>query len=117
MSKCNLRVRKRALGAGAALGMAAALVSAAACEPAATTAKAPATRTFGSAIEASVPYQPAAKICVKTNSYDKPGPIALRNLLLATYGTNVGGKMVFSGITRPCDGTVSEHAEGRALDW
>lgn len=75
------------------------------------------TRTFGAAIDPLVPYQAAAKKCLASNAYDKPGPIALRNLLLATYGTNVGGLTVFTGITRPCDGTLSEHHEGRALDW
>jgi hypothetical protein len=63
------------------------------------------------------PYQAAAKKCVASNSNDKPGPVALRNLLTATYGTVVGGQTVFNGITRPCNGTVSEHHEGRALDW
>ena len=91
---------------------------AAACAPANTTvATVPVTRAFGAAIETSVPYQPAASKCVASDSYDKPGTIALRNLLLATYGTNVGGMTVFTGITRPCDGTVSEHHDGRALDW
>ena len=64
-----------------------------------------------------VPYEPAAKKCLASNSYDKPGPIAFRDLLLATYGTVVGGLTVQNGITRPCDATISEHAEGRALDW
>lgn len=91
---------------------------AAACAPVKPSpAKAPVTRAFGPAIEPTVPYQPAASKCVASDSYDKPGTIALRNLLLATYGTNVGGLTVFTGITRPCDGTVSEHHDGRALDW
>jgi hypothetical protein len=101
------------------LGLAAALASAAACSPvtSAGTTNTPHTRTFTAAIESSVPYVAATKKCVAKNAYDKPGPTNFRNLLLATYGTNVGGKTVFTGITRPCDGTVSEHAEGRALDW
>lgn len=77
----------------------------------------PATRTFGPAIEGLVPYTPAAAICVAANDYDKPGPIALRNLLVATYGSQVAGEPVLNSISRPCDGTVSEHHEGRALDW
>jgi hypothetical protein len=89
----------------------------AACTPAVSAAKPPVTRSFGAAIESSVPYQAAAKKCVASNAYDKPGPIALRNLLTTTYGLSVGGLTVYDGITRPCDGTVSEHHEGRALDW
>jgi hypothetical protein len=102
-----------------ALVLIAAIAAVAACSPVTTagTTRTPHTRTFTAAIEPSVPYVAAAKKCVAKDSYDKPGPINFRNLLLATYGTNVGGKTVFTGITRPCDGTVSEHAEGRALDW
>jgi hypothetical protein len=106
--------------AGSAFALSAALVTAAACAPAtvAPATKVPATRAFTAAIESSVPYQPAAKCPVGAKlSTDKPGPVDFRNLLLATYGTNVGGLTVFNGITRPCDGTVSEHSEGRALDW
>ncbi len=117
MTRRNGRLCRQVVRAGAALTVTATLVTAAACDPATPAAKAPVTRAFGSAIEANVPYQPAAKKCVKSNSFDKPGPIALRKLLLTTYGTLVDGKVVFTGITRPCDGTVSEHAEGRALDW
>jgi hypothetical protein len=81
-----------------------------ACAPA-PVAK-PATPTFSpsAGIEPTV-YEAAAKPCDPADSYDKPGPIALRNLLNATYGT------IAAGITRTCDGSVSEHAEGRALDW
>ena len=49
--------------------------------------------------------------CDPADSYDKPGPQALRTLLNATYGT------IAAGITRTCDGSVSDHHEGRALDW
>jgi hypothetical protein len=77
----------------------------------------PVTRSFGPAIEPPVPNQPAAAVCSPANDYDKPGPIALRNLLVATYGSVVDGQPVLNSISRPCDGTVSEHHEGRALDW
>jgi hypothetical protein len=101
-----------------ALAIGGAAAVAVGCTPATAPAtKAPVTRRFSQAIEASVPYEAAAKKCVASNAYDKPGPIALRNLLTATYGAVVGGQTVFNGITRPCDGTVSEHHEGRALDW
>ncbi|WP_434440273.1 hypothetical protein [Lentzea sp. E54] len=68
---------------------------------------APATPAFGSGID---PY----------SSYDgqttceasaKAGPIGVRDLLNSTYGTHV------AGISRNCNGTVSEHHEGRALDY
>jgi hypothetical protein len=56
-------------------------------------------------------YEAAATPCDPADAYDKPGPIALRNLLNATYGP------IDAGVTRSCDGSVSEHHEGRALDW
>jgi hypothetical protein len=85
------------------------IVGAAACDP-------PVARPVTPAISASAGIEPtiyeaAAKPCDPANSYDKPGPIALRTLLTGTYG------VISAGITRVCDGSVSEHAEGRALDW
>ncbi len=77
----------------------------------------PQTRAFGPAIEPTVPYQPASATCAAANDYDKPGPIQFRDLLIATYGIWVGGQEALDSISRPCDGTISEHAEGRALDW
>jgi hypothetical protein len=76
----------------------------------------PKTRVFGPAIEPTVPYQPAGA-CNPALDQDKPGPIALRDLLMQTYGSTVGGQPVLNDISRPCDGSVSEHFEGRALDW
>lgn len=72
----------------------------------------PATPSFpaSAAIEPLL-YEAAAKPCDPANSYDKPGPVALRNLLNATYGS------IPTGVTRACDGSSSEHHEGRALDW
>ena len=113
-----MRIRRapaRLLAAGLLAGSAAGILGA--CSPATPAAKAPITRSFGAAIEPSVPYQAAAKKCVAANAYDKPGPVALRALLTTTYGVTVGGRTVYNGITRPCDGSVSEHHEGRALDW
>lgn len=110
--------------ARSAFAVSAALVTAAACTPATVAAatKVPATRIFTATIEGTnqnqVPWQPAATCKVGSKvSTDKPGPVSFRNLLLATYGTSVGGLTVFTGIARPCDGTISEHTEGRALDW
>ncbi len=114
-----MRFRRRPVRLLGTLTLAAftAVTAATACTPAVATAKAPVTRSFGKAIEATVPYESAAKKCLPADAYDKPGPIALRDLLVTTYGPAVGGRTVYNGITRPCDGTVSEHHEGRALDW
>jgi hypothetical protein len=106
--------------AGSALALCTALATAVGCAPTTVTpsSKVPATRTFTAAIEANVPYQPAAKCKIGAKlAIDQPGPVDFRNLLLATYGSSVGGLTVFTGISRPCDGTISEHSEGRALDW
>jgi hypothetical protein len=111
-------VRKWIRRAGPAIALGAALLTA--CTPATVTAaaKVPTTRVFTAAIEGNVPYQPAAKCKIGAKlATDQPGPVDFRNLLLVTYGTKVGGLTVFNGITRPCDGTISEHSEGRALDW
>jgi hypothetical protein len=43
---------------------------------------------------------------------DRPGAIALRNLLQRTYSTGVP-----IGLSRGCRGGTSEHYDGRALDW
>ena len=117
MGRVTRHGRALAVRLVAAIGLSVALATTAACNPTPPAAKTPVTRVFSAAIEPNAPYQPAASKCVASNSYDKPGPIAFRNLLLVTYGSEVGGLTVFTGITRPCDGTISEHAEGRALDW
>lgn len=92
-----------------ALVLLAALGAAAACTP---PTPRPATPVFAaSAGIESTGHEGAPKPCDPANSYDKPGPQALRTLLNATYGT------IAAGITRKCDGSTSEHHEGRALDW
>lgn len=53
------------------------------------------------------PYQPQ----VSCHPVDMIGPQKLRDLLLATYGVGRGG------ISRGCTEGLSEHSEGRALDW
>lgn len=53
------------------------------------------------------PYLPQ----VSCNPVDMIGPHKLRDLLLATYGVGRGG------ISRGCTEGLSEHSEGRALDW
>ena len=69
---------------------------------------APATPSFGSAIDAYASYD-GQDTCDPT---DKPGPRGVRDLLNATYGQHS------SGISRACNSSeVSEHEEGRALDY
>ncbi len=99
------RLRRRSV---AALALAVAAATAAACDAPDVR---PATRVFSAAIEATPQYQPATLPCDPGDSFSKPGPVAFEQLLLATYGP------ASVGITRACDGTRSEHNEGRALDW
>lgn len=92
----------------ALLGVVAALVLQAV--PATAAPAAPATAPSpGSAIEALAPYQ-GQNTC---DPVARPGAVALRNLVLASYpGTGD------SGIVRACNvGSTSEHKEGRAWDW
>ncbi len=59
--------------------------------------------------EALTPYLPQ----VSCDPVAKPGVVAFRTLMLATYRRGSDG-----GIVRACaDGGVSEHKEGRAWDW
>ncbi len=53
------------------------------------------------------PYLPQ----VSCSPVDMAGPTMLRDLLLRTYGVGRGG------ISRGCTEGLSEHSEGRALDW
>lgn len=66
-----------------------------------------ATRALPAAIDARPTYQGATS-CDPT---DRPGAMALGRLLVDTYGA---GRF---GISRHCTGGVSEHHEGRAIDW
>ena len=59
-------------------------------------------------IEPMPPYQPQ-QFC---DPVAKPGTRALANLLTSTYA----GTAIVS-LTRPCDGSRSEHYDGRAIDW
>jgi hypothetical protein len=62
----------------------------------------------GSDIEGYARYE-GQSTCDPT---DKPGAIALRNLLLARYKGTAN-----YGISRACGSDRSEHYEGRAFDW
>jgi peptidoglycan hydrolase-like protein with peptidoglycan-binding domain len=68
----------------------------------------PAPRADLGVAEGFTPYLPQ----VSCDPVAKPGTLALRSLLMATYG----GRDL--GITRGCEiGALSEHKEGRAWDW
>jgi peptidoglycan hydrolase-like protein with peptidoglycan-binding domain len=54
------------------------------------------------------PYQPQ----VSCDPVDMTGPLMLRDLLLRTYGIGRAGS-----ISRGCTEGLSEHSEGRAMDW
>lgn len=58
-------------------------------------------------IEDYASYQPATKC----RPHAKPGAVLLQQVILHRFGGRAGR------IAAPCDGTVSEHHEGRALDW
>ncbi len=75
--------------------------------PAGPAAAAPATPNFPKTIDAYAAYDPQTTC----ESSAKPGVVALKDMLNATYGNHDWG------IGRSCNGTVSEHHEGRALDY
>ncbi|CAN5298696.1 hypothetical protein BH20ACT5_BH20ACT5_01400 [soil metagenome] len=74
----------------------------------ASAAPVPVSPVFGATIEDYSDYEPE-NTC---NPGDKPGPVAVRELLIDTYGP------ASFGISRSCvPGGSSGHYEGRALDW
>src|SRR5689334_5373426 len=75
--------------------------------PAASATVPHAPRAFGRAIEDYTAYVPQDSC----DSRPKKGTIRLATLLTRTY------KGTTYGTYRPCDGSVSEHHDGRAIDW
>ncbi|MGH8868390.1 MAG: hypothetical protein ACRDYU_10385 [Actinomycetes bacterium] len=63
--------------------------------------------SYGRAIDKLADYQPATTC----NPTAKPGPKRIVGLLNRTYGTQS------TNISRSCGGSLSEHHEGRAIDW
>ncbi|MFC7615140.1 hypothetical protein ACFQV2_18125 [Actinokineospora soli] len=103
MTKKNLRL-------AAAKSLLGALVASTALTLAAVpqASAAPATPSFGPAIDGYAAYD-AQDTC---DPVERPGVVEFRALLNQTYGAHDGG------ITRACHiGGVSEHKEGRALDY
>lgn len=64
--------------------------------------------TLPTALDPVAAYVPQ----VSCDPVDKLGATRLRNLLVKTYGVGAGGS-----ISRGCKEGVSEHADGRAIDW
>ncbi|MFZ0325527.1 MAG: hypothetical protein WAN48_15515 [Actinomycetes bacterium] len=77
-------------------------------EPAHATVPVPVTPALGKAIEDFAPYQGG----VKCDLVDRPGAKKIASLIRATYGADES-----IGISYNACYTVSEHNEGRALDW
>jgi hypothetical protein len=76
-----------------------------------TAEAAPPTPDRGPRIEPLAPYDPVRSCPSTADRYSKPGVVAFRDLLNATYGSH------WSNILRSCTGGPSEHWAGRALDW
>ncbi len=96
----------RATAFWAALASPLALVGTAVPSQAATIPPPP-TKPLPTALDIVVPYQKQV-VCDPT---PKPGVVAFAQLLNSHYGTR------YYGIGRTCGADVSEHYEGRALDW
>jgi len=65
------------------------------------------TKVLPVALDMRTPYEPQ----LSCDPHDKPGVSAFAALMKANYKTGT------TGISRNCDATVSEHYDGRALDW
>jgi peptidoglycan hydrolase-like protein with peptidoglycan-binding domain len=71
---------------------------------------APPTKSLPSALDIASPYEPQ-RTCDPTA---KPGVVAFAELMKAYYAAT--SKTTY-GISRNCNSGVTEHSEGRALDW
>jgi peptidoglycan hydrolase-like protein with peptidoglycan-binding domain len=68
---------------------------------------APPRKALPVALDMRTPYEPQ----LSCDARDKPGVVAFAALMKANYKTGT------TGISRACTPAVSEHYEGRALDW
>jgi peptidoglycan hydrolase-like protein with peptidoglycan-binding domain len=64
-------------------------------------------KSLPAALDARTPYEAQ----VSCDPRDKPGVTAFAALMKSNYKTGV------TGISRTCQGDISEHYDGRALDW
>jgi peptidoglycan hydrolase-like protein with peptidoglycan-binding domain len=67
----------------------------------------PPTKTLPVGLDVQTPYEPQVSCDTRT----QPGVTAFADLMKATYLTGV------TGTNRSCQGDISEHYDGRALDW
>ena len=107
----SVRARLVTLG-GTVLAVPLMAVGVASAAEAATPAVAPVvpvppTKALPAALDIRTPYE-AQLSC---DPRDKPGVTAFAALMKANYKTGA------TGISRSCQGDISEHYEGRALDW
>ncbi len=65
------------------------------------------TKTLPATLDMRTPYEPQ----LSCDPRDKPGVTAFATLMKATYKTGT------TGISRTCTAGISEHFDGRALDW
>ncbi|GMA38962.1 peptidoglycan-binding domain-containing protein [Mobilicoccus caccae] len=62
-------------------------------------------------LPAALDARPTYQAGVSCDPVDRPGSTRLGRLLVDTYGTG------YFGVSRYCNGSTSEHHEGRAVDW
>jgi Putative peptidoglycan binding domain len=75
--------------------------------PAAQAIPVPPSKALPAALDARTPYEPQ----VSCDPRPKPGVSAFAALMMARY------KTASIGTYRPCLGDISEHYDGRAMDW
>jgi peptidoglycan hydrolase-like protein with peptidoglycan-binding domain len=83
------------------------VASAAHAAPPAPVAPAAPHKSLPAALDAKTPYEAQ----VSCDPRDKPGVTAFAALMKSTYKSGV------TGISRTCGADISEHYDGRALDW
>ena len=76
----------------------------------AATVPAPPSKKLPSALDVASPYEPQ-RVC---DPIAKPGVVAFAELMKSYYATT---SRTTYGISRVCSSEVTEHSDGRALDW
>jgi peptidoglycan hydrolase-like protein with peptidoglycan-binding domain len=106
MSFIKRSCENRRLTAGSAV-LVMALMTLGMAPAAQAVAPAPPTKALPVGLDVQTPYEPQVSCDTRT----QPGVTAFADLMKAHYKTGV------AGTNRPCQGDVSEHYDGRALDW